>query len=134
MVGPLHVLAADDDPDVADFYRDALPRLGHRVTLTGTGPTLAELCRDLRPDLIVADLAGLPALEQVWRERAVPVVLASHAFPPDLLDHLPPAQVVSYLVKPVRLSNLQAALALAVGHSLQLQALSREVDSLRQRV
>src|SRR4051794_19772413 len=48
MEGPLHIIAAADDPVVALFYRDALSGLGHRVTLTGTGPGLIELCRAAR--------------------------------------------------------------------------------------
>src|SRR5687767_8463112 len=80
----LRVVVADGEPAVRQFYRDALPRLGHDLVATaGGGRELVEYCRALRPDLVITDVAlpdepdGIRAAEEVCRDAPVPVVLAT---------------------------------------------------------
>jgi two-component system, response regulator PdtaR len=116
---PLRIAVADDEPDMRDYFRKVLPRLGHEVvSVAGTGRELVEQCRALHPDVIITDvrmpeLDGLDAVAEINREGAVPVILLS-AYQDGGLAERPAAEhVVAYLVKPVKQSDLVPALALA---------------------
>src|ERR687885_747628 len=85
--GPLslRVVAADPDPVALDFYRAALPRLGHQVQAAATGPDLVAACRLLQPDLVLTaphlpGLDGLTAVETACRDRPLPVVLVADSY------------------------------------------------------
>jgi CheY-like chemotaxis protein len=117
MERPLRIIAADDDPDMLDFYRDALARLGHQATVARDGRQLVELCRALQPDLVVTDVAmpeldGVEAVLRVWRERPVPVVVVSASDPGEVRARLPSGPA-SFLRKPVGLADLARAVTLA---------------------
>ena len=46
MTQPLRIAVADDEPDVRDYFRRILPRLGHQVVAVArTGRELVEQCR-----------------------------------------------------------------------------------------
>jgi CheY-like chemotaxis protein len=112
------ILAADDDPDTAEFYREALARLGHLAVVVGDGLRLVESCRSVKPDLVVTDvrmpgLDGVGAVRQIWAERPVPVVLVT-ACDPALLPELDPqGNFLLVLRKPGSLSDLERAIASA---------------------
>ena len=47
----LRIAVADDEPDVRDYFRRLLPRLGHQVVAVAqTGRELVEQCRAARRD------------------------------------------------------------------------------------
>jgi CheY-like chemotaxis protein len=49
MTRALRIAAADDEPDVRDYFRWLLPRLGHQVVAVAqTGRELIEQCRAAR--------------------------------------------------------------------------------------
>ena len=53
----MRIAVADDEPDVRDYFRRMLPRLGHDVVGgAANGRELVELCREHKPDLIIADV------------------------------------------------------------------------------
>jgi DNA-binding response OmpR family regulator len=62
---PLHVLVADDDPDIREMVRTALELDGHQVFEAPDGRTAWELIVARRPALVVADvqMPGLNGLE-----------------------------------------------------------------------
>ena len=76
----LRVVVADDEPDMRDYFRKGLLRLGHQVVAAAAdGRELVEQCRALRPDLVITDikmpeLDGIDAATQIYRERPVPVI------------------------------------------------------------
>src|SRR5205807_410183 len=81
MTRSLRIAVADDDADMRDFLRQALPALGHEVVcVAASGQQLVEECRTVRPDLILTDIKmpdvdGIDAAEQICRERPVPIIL-----------------------------------------------------------
>ena len=53
----LRIAVADDEPDMRDYFRTILPRLGHEVVAVAeTGRELVEQCRATRPDLVITDI------------------------------------------------------------------------------
>ena len=88
----LRIAVADDEPDVRDYFRRILPRLGHQVVVAArTGRELVEQCRAARPDLVITDikmpdLDGIEAAVALGRDEPVPVILVSAYHQPQLFE------------------------------------------------
>jgi len=120
MVPSLRIAVADDEPDIRDYFKKALPRLGHKVVAVAqTGRELVEQCGAVCPDLVITDINmpdmdGIEAALQIYRERPVPVILVS-AFPDaEMMTRAESDQILGYLVKPIRQADLELAIALAM--------------------
>jgi two-component system, response regulator PdtaR len=116
MTRMLRIVVADDEPDVRDYFRVMLPRLGHEVVgVAADGRELVELCRQHKPDLIIADVRmpemdGDVALQQICQDSPVPFILISaYSKPEGMLDGFGSARR-TYLTKPVKRDNLQDAI------------------------
>ena len=101
------------------------------------GRELVNECKVHRPDLVITDIKmpdmdGIDAAAAVNREHQVPVVLVSGHTDGELLARSGAEYIMSYLVKPVKPADLQAAITLAVARFEQLQRVRTEVASLRQ--
>jgi CheY-like chemotaxis protein len=116
---PLRIVAADDDLDMVEFYREALVRLGHQAAVVDGGRWLVEACLSAPPDLVITDidmpdLGGIEAVGTVWKERPVPVILATACDPAEIRELVSSGNVLHVLRKPVSLSDLERAIASAV--------------------
>jgi response regulator NasT len=78
------------------------------------------------------DMDGIEAAAAVNRDRSVPVMLISGYTEAELLTRSGAEYIMSYLVKPVKPADLQAAITLAVTHFELYQRVRAEADSLRQ--
>jgi len=141
MIAPatgLRIAVADDEHDMRQFFQELLPHMGHQVAAVAeTGRQLAECCRTVRPDVVVTDIKmpdmdGIEAAALVNRDREVPVVLVSAHTEGDLLARSGAEYIMSYLVKPVKPADLQAAITLAVARFEQYQRVRAEAAGLRQ--
>src|SRR5262249_52355813 len=118
--------------------QEALPRLGHEVVAVAeTGTQLIERCREVRPDLIITDIMmpdmdGIRAVQEVNREAPAPVILVSAHHDAELIVRAGTDHVMAYLLKPVREADLSTAIYLAVLRFEHFQKLTREAASLRQ--
>lgn len=134
----LNIVVADDELEMRDFFEELLPMMGHKVAaIVETGRQLAESCRVHRPDVVITDIKmpdmdGIDAAAAINRERQVPVVLVSGHTEGDLLARSGAEYIMSYLVKPVKPADLQAAITLAVARFEQYQRVCAEAASLRQ--
>jgi AmiR/NasT family two-component response regulator len=133
----LHVLFADDEAEVREYFEEMLQRLGHRVTLADSGQQLVSLSREHPPDLIITDLMmpdmdGLEAAMEANREREVPIIVVSAHNDPAVLSRPGSEQVMAYLVKPVKEADVQTAIAVALVRFEQMQQLQQEARDLRQ--
>lgn len=134
----LRVAVADDEPDMQDYFRDALPRLGHAVVAVARdGHELVEACRLLRPDLVITDIKmpnmdGIDAAVAIYRDVPVPVILVSAYHDDDFIRRAEADHVMSYLVKPIKQADLVPAIALAIRRFEQFEALRQEATDLKQ--
>ena len=113
----LRIAIADDELDMRDYLQKVLPRWGHLVVAAAeNGTRLVEECRRTNPDLIITDLKmpdgdGVSAIQAIWQERKIPVVVIS-AFPQDIPEWLNTApQLAAILIKPVKTKNLEPVIA-----------------------
>jgi response regulator NasT len=134
----LRIAVADDEPDMQDYFRTILPRLGHEVVaVAATGRELVELCRDTAPDLVITDIKmpdmdGIEAAAQIYKQAAVPVILVSAHHDPDTVRRAEAEHVMAYLVKPIKQADLEPAIAIALRRFEQFRALHKEAADLRQ--
>ena len=116
MTRALRIVVADDEPVVLDYFQRILPRLGHEVVAAAAnGRELVEMCRQHKPDLIIADvrmpdLDGDDAIEEICSADPTPFILISaYSKPPNILygfGMVPRA----YLTKPVKREDLEQAI------------------------
>jgi len=133
----LNVLVATADPVARAFFEQALPALGHKPVLAGSGGQVLDLCRAAAPDLVIADATlpdadGFELAAAVCRERPVPVILT--ADDPDLgaVWGAAGCHVLGYLARPLSPEALGVAVAVAVRSFDRIRAAEEEVGQLRQ--
>ena len=138
MSNSLRIAVADDEPDMRDYFKKSLLRLGHQVVVVAAdGRELVEQCRALRPDLVITDikmpaLDGIDAATELYREAPIPVILVSAFHEPELITRAECDHILAYLVKPIKQADLAPAIALAMRRFEQFEALRREAADLRQ--
>jgi len=114
MTRSLRIAVADDEPDVRDYFRVMLPRLGHQVVAIATnGRELVDLCAEQSPDLIIADVRmpemdGDAAISQICESRPTPFILISAYSKPVSMSCGSVGR--AYLTKPVKRDALESAI------------------------
>jgi response regulator NasT len=138
MTRPLRIAVADDEPDMRDYFRRCLTRLGHQVVaVVDNGRDLVECCHRLRPQLVITDvrmpeLDGIDAAGQIYADHPVPIILVSAYHDAALIERAEADHALAYLVKPIKQADLEPAIGLALRRFEQLEALRREAADLRQ--
>jgi two-component system, response regulator PdtaR len=134
----LRVVVADDEVRMRDFYAAFLPVLGHQVVgSAGSGRELIERCVAQRPDLVITDvkmpeLDGIAAVAEVFRNKAVPVIIVTAYDDCGLLERAQAGPALAYLIKPIKQADLAPAIAIARRRFAEFEALHRESAELRQ--
>jgi len=134
----LRIAVADDEPDMRDYFKKCLSRLGHQVVAVAeSGRELVERCRALQPELVITDirmpeLDGIDAARQIYQDKPVPVILVSAHHDPALIERAEADYILGYLVKPIKQADLEPAMALAMRRFAQFQELRKESADLRQ--
>jgi two-component system, response regulator PdtaR len=135
----LRIAVADDEPDMRDYFRKSLSRLGHQVVgVAQNGRELVELCKAQHPDLVITDIKmpgmdGTDAAAQIGRDAPVPVILVSAYHDPELIARAETDHILGYLVKPIEQADLEPVIALAVQRFKKFQMLQHEAEDLEKR-
>ncbi len=135
---PLRIAVADDEPDMRDYFRKCLTRMGHQVVVVAeNGHALVERCRKERPELVITDIKmpdmdGIEAAVQLYRDRPVPVILVSAYHDAALIERAEADHILGYLVKPIKQADLEPVIGLAMRRFEQFETLRQEAADLRQ--
>jgi AmiR/NasT family two-component response regulator len=138
MTKSLRIAVADDELDMRDYFQRILPRLGHQVVAVAeNGLQLVEYCAAQLPDIVITDIKmpdmdGIEAASAIFQARATPVILVSAFHDPELITRAEQDHVLAYLVKPIKLADLETAIALTMRRFEQFESLRREATDLRQ--
>ena len=134
MTAAARIVVADDEPDMRDYFRKILPRMGYSlVGVAEDGLQLVEICEREKPDLIITDvkmpgLDGFEAAEKILSLRAVPIVVVSAFCDADTVKRAESLHFLGFLVKPIKQSDLKPAIEIALQRFSQIQSLSHPQD------
>lgn len=138
MTRALRIAVADDEPDMQDYFRTILPRLGHAVvSVASTGQELVEQCGAAHPDLVITDIKmpdmdGIQAAMEIYKRFPLPVILVSAHHDAEFIRRAEADHILAYLVKPIKQSDLEPAIAIAMRRFEQFQAMRKETSDLKQ--
>jgi len=136
----MKVLIADDDPIIRLDLKQMLENLGYDVIAEAdNGKTAVELARETKPDVCILDVKmpvqdGIDASLEISNEGVAPAILLTAYSDSELVQRAKDAGVFAYLVKPFKPSDLPPAIEVARSRFEQNIALSKEVDSLTDRL
>lgn len=126
----MRVLVVEDEPDLADVFRDFLLELGHLPLVVHTAEAALGQLRTERPDAIILDiqLPGMSGLEFLQlrpvKELAVPIVAVSGVVTESQARECLQLGAADFVGKPVPLERLSEVLMY-----LEPAAMSRSVSS-----
>lgn len=112
----LRVAIADDEAEIRDYFSKLLVHHGHQVVIrAASGSQLLEQLAAQDVDLVITDLrmpetSSDSLLRTIWSSRSIPVLLVSAYACPSWLEREGADQLYCYLSKPVRRSDLLAAI------------------------
>src|SRR5712692_7564846 len=134
------VLIADDETVQRMDLKDMLTTQGYLVVGEASdGVSAVTQARQTRPDLVILDIRmpemdGLTAARTIVQEQIAPVVLLTAFGDQPLVEQAKEAGVFSYLVKPLRESEVAPALEVALARAQETQALQKHVDALAEQL
>jgi AmiR/NasT family two-component response regulator len=134
----LRIAIADDELDVREYLQEVVPRLGHEVVAVAqTGRDLADKVEATKPDLVITDIKmpdmdGIEASLAANRTWQVPVILLSAHHDAELLARAAADHIMGYLVKPIKVADLETAIVMARLRFSQFLAVVAEAANLRQ--
>jgi len=135
------IAIADDNDEDRALLCDSLSRAGHQVIIEAiSGEELVKQCmttRDGAVQLVITDvnmkgMSGLEAAAQIQECCDIPFIILSDREDDQSIEQASTYRAFAYLVKPVRESELKAAIFFAAQRSQELQSLRSEATSLRQ--
>lgn len=133
----LRIVIADDEVVIRMGLRAMLEERGYAVVgEAADGQRAVDLVAKLRPDLVFLDIKmpgqdGLAAAKQVAAAHRVPVIILTAYGDPSLISRAQEAGVMGYLMKPLRESDLEPAIQVALARHHDLLALAAEVTDLQ---
>lgn len=135
------VVIVDDEPITRMDLSDMLRELGFTVAgEAADGFDAIELCRSLRPDVVLMDVRmpvfdGLTATETILEEDLAGCVILLTAFSDrEIIDRASRAGVTGYLVKPIDQKSLLPTIQVALAQSQRLRQSRQEAQAAQRRV
>lgn len=135
---PLRIAIADDEPDMREYLARVLKSLGHDVVVTAeNGVELVAMCREAKPELVITDIMmpekdGIEAANEICKEQTVPVIIISGYNDTELVSRAQFQELMAYLVKPIKKTDIEPAIAVAMRRFTEFERLRREAADLRQ--
>jgi response regulator NasT len=134
----LRIIIADDEAIIRMGLRTMLEERGYQVVgEAGDGKRVLDLVEKMRPDLVFLDikmpgLDGLAVAQQLAETHSVPVILLTAYGERSLVDRARQAGVMGYLMKPLRETDLEPAIEVALARFRDLRSLAEEITDLQE--
>ena len=134
------VLVVEDESIVLLGFKAFLAQLGYQVVgEANNGKDAVTLCSRLSPDFLIMDirmpvLDGIQALERInqTRKLKIPCIFVSAYSDEALISQAKKAGAFSYLIKPIRIQDLHAAIDVMLEQYEQYLALVKERDQAKE--
>ncbi len=135
----LRIVVAEDEALIRMDLVEMLGELGYDVVgEAGDGDAAVRQARELRPDVVLMDVAmpgrdGLSAAEEIG-DALTAVIMVTAFSQPEVVERATGAGVAGYLVKPFSKSDLAPVIEVAHARWAHARGLSDQVASLAQRL
>ncbi len=133
------ILVVEDEGIVAIGLQHKLQRLGYQVPqVVASGEQAIDIARAEHPDLVLMDIwlegaiDGTEAAYQIYTKLGIPVIYITAYTGEEVLDRAKLANPFGYLVKPIRDSELNATIKMALyKHQAERKKLSQPTVDTR---
>jgi len=132
----MHILFADDEPNLQELMRSELPRMGYRVTVCPDGLTAIAALEKESFDCLLVDLnmPGTDGLQVIEKAKQlypdVEAIIMTGRPSTETAIAAVKVQVFDYLTKPTRLADI----AVILGRVAERRASKKQVTALQHRV
>jgi response regulator NasT len=135
----LNILLVEDDSLVMLGFKQIITRLGHNIIGEAyDGQEAIRLAAQLDPDLVIMDIKlpgvdGIRALETInsGRTKAVPCIFITAHTDNAIIERATNCGAYSYLVKPVEIDDIRAAIEVTVKRSRDYSELKEELNDTK---
>lgn len=137
----LRILVAEDEALVMMGFRTFINQLGHIIVAEAyDGESATELAATMMPDLIIMDvkmpkLDGIQALEHINAQGdIIPCIFVTAHSDENLVQRATQAGAFNYLIKPVSIDSLRAAIEVAMVRFGEFQLLQQELNDAKRNL
>lgn len=133
--GSLRLLLADDEDIARESLKGQLEALGHTVVAEASnGKEALELALKEKPDLALLDIRmpdmdGIDAGREIIESADCPVMLITGYSGEDVINRAAEAGAFYFLTKPIRMSDLEPGIAMAVARFKDLRQLHKRLEA-----
>jgi response regulator NasT len=132
------IAIVDDDSVVREVLQAMVEECGYTVVADGaSGLDAIEICASGEIDLLIMDI-DMPQMDGIEAARKIkgrfscmPILLVTGCYDNDMIRNAIEAGVTTYLVKPIRLEDLEPAIEFTFSHALECRELREKVDELK---
>ena len=137
------ILLVDDDADFCTITALGLEKLGYDVVTALSACDALDIVRTNRPDLVLMDIAlegqfdGIQAAEQIRSDFGTAVIYLTGHTDNFIVRHAKITEPFGYIVKPVELEELKAAIETALYKAKtenELKNLNRRLEEANQKL
>ena len=124
------ILIVDDDRLVLTTFERGLRGAGYEISTAESGPQALQVCAESPPDLVLLDIrmpemSGLEVAQRLRRETDVPFVFLSAYDDIEILKQAAEHGALGYLVKPVDMPQVIAAIEAALARAEDIRRLKK---------
>ena len=133
----LRIFIAEDEAIILSSFRAAIEHMGHSVAgFALDGETAQKMIKEISPDLVLIDInlpkkTGIEVIRAVNQDTLIPCIVITGYYSDMLIEDAAKAGALGYLLKPVDLKQLEAAIRIAQARYQEFQELYKESSSLK---
>ncbi len=133
----MRVLIAEDESIIRLGLKSMLQELGYEVILAKDGHEALSKARIHHPDLAILDIKmpftdGLQVAATLARKQPMPILLLTAFSEQDLIEQASDLPIHGYLIKPIQLPDLAAAIAVGRKRFQESQGLEVRANALEE--
>ena len=131
---------ADREVSVRHEIKAVLERAGHTITVCAAdGQSLTAGCLQTPPDLVIVemdlgDMTGAAAVSLVRNKHDVPIIFSSSNCDEKSVEQAGACRAFTYLLKPIRVEEIEPMVYLAITQHRQLLSLRSAVTLVQQQL
>ncbi|MCA9981392.1 MAG: response regulator [Anaerolineales bacterium] len=135
----MRVLIADDEALIRMGLKQMMQELGHMAFTANNGREALRMVHKHRPDLAILDIEmpfsnGIETAKKIAQIQPMPVIVVTAYGHDEYIEQATAVPIHGYLIKPVSLPEVKAAVSIAVQRFAEKQELERARQELQDKL